>query len=274
MNDEIPNKMPGEIDIMDGEIPSSSFVRIGQSLEMPGEIDVEQECIDCITDWITQYIGESRMSHINGSGRLYHESNPIKTIRDLVTHNIKGLVIELKRHGSTEAHRNSYKKLLETYYSLDYDVMTQQWQQYVIRDITRSSVKNSFESYERYDYGTHGSKFDVWKSNIVRDASHIINGDDIHRFLKRHSLHGTKFTWGRENEYNNNIIRKYIKCYLDLYLDVFPEYSNIQPEFIGNHYGGGSKRKNKNKNKNKNKKTKKRKNKKSEKSNKCKKSTR
>lgn len=250
---------------MDDEIPQSSFIRMGQSLEMPGEIDVEQECIDCITDWVTRYIGESRMSHENGGGRLYHESNPIKTIRDLVTFNIKGLVIALKRHGSTETHRNTYKKLLDTYHSLDYDVMTQQWQQQVIRDITRSSVKNGFESYERYDYGRNGSIFDEWKSSIVRDASHI--NEDIGRFLRRNLLHTGKFTWGRDDKNYNNIIRKYIKCYLDLYLEVFPEYSNIRPEFIGNHYSfGGSKRKNKNK------KTKKRKNKKSEKSNKGKKS--
>jgi hypothetical protein len=261
MGDETSTKMPGEIDIMDNDFSPSSFVRIGQSLEMPGEIDVEQECIDCITDWITQYIGESRMSYENGSGRLYHESSPIKTIRDLVTFNIKGMVLEWKKYGSTEERRNSYKKLLDTYHSLDYDVMTQQWEKYVIRDITVKKKSSGFESYETYDYGRNGSIFDAWKSNIVASYSN----EDISRFLKRHSTHGTKFAWGRDNGYNNNIIRKYIKCYLDLYLAVFPEYSNIKPDFIGNNFiYGGSKRKNK--------KTKKRKNKKSTKSNNGKKS--
>jgi hypothetical protein len=242
-------------DIMDDEIPASSFIRIGESLEMPGEIDVEQECIDCITDWITQYIGESRMSYENGSGglthKIYHESNPIKTIRDLVTFKIKELVIGFKRYGSTEECRNTYKKLLDTYYSLDYDVMTQQWQQYKIRDMAKTG-KKSMESYETYDYGRNGSIFDAWKSNIVKDASYI--NEDIGRFLRQNSIHGTKITWGRENENYNNIIRKYIKCYLDLYLAFFPEYSKIQPEFIENHFLYGS-----SKIKNKNKKTKKRK---------------
>ena len=252
---------------MDDEIPPTSFIRIGESLEMPGEIDVEQECIDCITDWVTQYIGERRMSYENGSGKIYHESNPIKTIRDLVTFNIKGTVIAWKKYGSTEYRRNTYKKLLDTYYSLDYDVMTQQWQQQVIRDITVKKKSHGFEPYESYDYGRQGSIFDEWKSFIVMDASQI--NEDIGRFLRLHSPRFSKFTWGRDNQYNNNIIRKYIKCYLDLYLAVFPEYSNIQPEFIGNHYTfGGSKRKNKNK------KTKKRKTKKSKNSNKYKKSRR
>lgn len=235
-------------DIIDDEIPASSFIRIGQSLEMPGEIDVEQECIDCITDWITQYIGESRMWYENGSGKIHGESHPIKTIRDLVTFKIKELVTGFKRYGSTEERRNTYKKLLDTYYSLDYDVMTQQWQQYKIRDMVKTR-KKSMESYESYDYGRNGSIFDAWKSNIVRDASYI-NNDDIGRFLRQNSPNGngTKITWGRGNEYNNNIIRKYIKCYLDLYLALFPEYSKIQPEFIENHFlYGGSKIKNKNK---------------------------
>jgi hypothetical protein len=251
---------------MDDEIPASSFIRIGQSLEMPGEIDVEQECIDCITDWVTRYIGERRMWYENGGGRIYGESSPIKTIRDLVTFNIKGSVIAWKKYGSTEERRNTYKKLLDTYYSLDYDVMTQQWQQYKIRDMVKTR-KKSMESYESYDYGRNGSIFDDWKSKIVMEASHI--NEDIGRFLRRNSLHSGKFTWGRGNVYNNNIIRQYLKCYLDLYLAVFPEYSNIQPEFIETNFlYGGSKRKNKNK------KTKKRKNKKSEKSNKGKKSRR
>jgi effector-binding domain-containing protein len=236
---------------MDDEIPASSFIRIGQSLEMPGEIDVEQECIDCITDWITQYIGESRMSYENGSGRIYHESSPIKTIRDLVTQNIKGLVIQFKRYGSTEERRNSYKKLLDTYYSLDYDVMTQQWQEQVTRHIIVDKKKDGFDKYERYDYGRQGSVLDDWKSKIVMMATYQNNDEDIGRFLRRHSTHGTKFTWGRENENYNNIIRKYLKCYLDLYLAVFPEYSNIQPEFIIKNFPfgayGGSKIKNKNK---------------------------
>lgn len=235
-------------DIMDDEIPASSFIRIGQSLEMPGEIDVEQECIDCITDWITQYIGERRMWYENGSGKIHGESSPIKTIRDLVTFNIKELVIRFKKYGSTEERRNTYKQLLDTYYSLDYDVMTQQWQQYKIRDMVKTR-KKSMESYETYDYGRNGSIFDAWKSNIVRDAAKI-NDVDIGRFL-RHNVSsgtGTKFTWGRDNQYNNNIIRKYIKCYLDLYLALFPEYSNIQPEFIETNFlYGGSKIKNKNK---------------------------
>jgi hypothetical protein len=238
-------------DIMDDEIPASSFIRIGQSLEMPGEIDVEQECIDCITDWITQYIGESRMSYENGSGGLTHkihgESSPIKTIRDLVTFNIKELVIGFKRYGSTEERRNTYKKLLDTYYSLDYDVMTQQWQEQVTRHIIVDKKKDGFDKYERYDYGRHGSVLDDWKSKIVMEAY----GEDIGRFLRRIAHPSGRFTWGRDNENYNNIIRKYLKCYLDLYLAVFPEYSNIQPEFIIKNFPfgayGGSKIKNKNK---------------------------
>jgi hypothetical protein len=234
---------------MDDEIPTSSFIRIGQSLEMPGEIDVVQECIDCITDWITQYIGESRMWYVNGQGalthKIYHESSPIKTIRDWVTFNINEMVRSWKRYGSTEERRDSYKKLLDTYYSLDYDVMTQQWQQYKIRDMAKTR-KKSMEDYETYDYGRNGSIFDAWKSNIVRDASYI--NEDISRFLRPpgSSGAGTKITWGRDQSSQNNIIRKYIKCYLDLYLAVFPEYSNIQPEFIETNFlYGGSKRKNK-----------------------------
>lgn len=257
-------------DIMDDEIPASSFIRIGQSLEIPGEIDVEQECIDCITDWITQYIGESRMWYENGSGKIYGESSPIKTIRDLVTFNIKELVIGFKRYGSTEERRNTYKKLLDTYYSLDYDVMTQQWQQQVTRHIIVDKKKDGFDKYERYDYGRQGSVLDDWKSKIVMEAY----GEDISRFLRRNSLHSGKFTWGRGNENYNNIIRKYLKCYLDLYLALFPEYSNIQPEFIIKKFPFGAYGGSKIKNINKNKKTKKRKNKKSEKSNKCKKSRR
>lgn len=241
-------------DIMDDEIPASSFIRIGQSLEMPGEIDVEQECIDCITDWITQYIGESRMWYVNGQGALTHkihgESSPIKTIRDLVTFNIKELVIGFKRYGSTEERRNSYKKLLDTYYSLDYDVMTQQWQEQVTRHIIVDKKKDGFDKYERYDYGRQGSVLDDWKSFIVMEASHI-NVEDIGRFLRQNSPRYSKITWGRDNENYNNIIRKYLKCYLDLYLAVFPEYSNIQPEFIIKNFPfgayGGSQIKNKNK---------------------------
>lgn len=33
-------------DILDNEIPASTFIRIGQSLDMPGEIDKEEELIN------------------------------------------------------------------------------------------------------------------------------------------------------------------------------------------------------------------------------------
>lgn len=234
-------------DIMDDEIPQSSFIRIGQSLEMPGEIDVEQECIDCLTDWITRYIGEAVMYHENGGGRKYPLEGPIKTIRDMITFNIKELVIQLKKRDKEET-KSSYKKLLDTYYSLDYDVMTQQWQQQVTRHIIENKKKGSFDEYERYDYGRKGSIFDGWKSSIVREAAYDVI---IARYLQLNSLHGTKFSWDRDNNNYNNIIRKYLKCYLDLYLALFPEYSNIQPEFIIKSYPfgafGGSKIKKKNK---------------------------
>lgn len=228
------------------------------------EEQVVQECIDCITDWVTRYIGERAMWYEHSNNRIYGESSPIKTIRDMITFQINEMVKRCKRYGSNEEIRSSYKSLLDTYHSLDYDVMTQQWQQYVIRDRARSTATgrpvNNMESYERYDYGRQGSIFDTFKSNIVRDSCHRTPGGPgetygIYRFLNLNSSHGTKINWGRDNDNLNNVIRQYIKCYLDLYLALFPEYVNIQPEFIGNHYGG-SKRKNKNK------KTKKRKNKK------------
>lgn len=233
---------------MDDEIPTSSFIRIGQSLEMPGEIDAEQECIDCVTDWVTRYLGEGAMRHESNGIRIYPESNPIKTIRDQVAFNINETVKYWKRYGSTEEHRNSYKNLQNAYYSLDYDVMTQQWQQYKIRDIARSSVKNRMEDYETYDYGRKGSIFDTWKSNIVGRVCQVAPGGlgyNIDKHLTRNETHGRKFTWGREQSLQNNVIRKYIKCYLDLYLALFPEYSNIQPEFLEYIIYGGSKRKNK-----------------------------
>jgi hypothetical protein len=65
--------------------------------------------------------------------------------------------------------------------------------------------------------------------------------------------------WGPGENNLNNVIRLYISCFLDLFLALFPEYVNIQPEEIPRHVIGGSKRKNKNK------KTKKRKTKRSKK---------
>jgi hypothetical protein len=209
------------------------------------EEQVVQECIDCVTDWANRNIG-----------------NISSDSRDLISNSIKEFVSSMRRN--PDRSRDTYIRLISSYHNLDFDVIEKRWAE------LKAQKPTEYTDTLVYYYGRNASSAkDEW---LQRLRQYITNLGGIPRVTylslgsrrdlieeywhTKHSHTGFVGYWGRDESAVNNVIRVYISCFLDLFLALFPEYVNIQPEEIPRHVIGGSKRKNKKTKKRKNKKNK------------------
>jgi hypothetical protein len=212
------------------------------------EEQVVQECIDCVTDWANRNIG-----------------NISSDSRGLISNNIKEFVVSMRRN--PDRSMDIFRTLITSYHNLDFDVIEKRWAE------LKAEKPTEYTDHLVYYYGRNASSAkDDWLSRLRQYITNLggiprvtylsIGGsrDLIEAYWHTKTSHtGFVGSWGRDESAVNNVIRVYISCFLDLFLALFPEYVNIQPEEIPRHVIGGSKIKNKNK------KTKKRKTKRSKK---------
>ena len=202
------------------------------------EEQVIQECIDCVTGWANRNIG-----------------NISSDSRDLISNNIKEFVSSRRRN--PDRSRDTYIRLISSYHNLDFDVIEKRWAELKAQNPTQ------YTDTLVYYYGRNASSYKMewlfrlkqYTTSDTPDITYISYGH-YRQLLSKYMIDNPNANWGPGETNLNNVIREYISCFLDLFLALFPEYVNIQPEEIPRHLLGGSKRKNKNK------KTKKRKNKK------------
>jgi hypothetical protein len=205
------------------------------------EEQVVQECIDCVTDWANRNIG-----------------NISEDMRALISNSIKEFVSSMRRN--PDRSRDTYRRLISSYHNLDFDVIEKRWAE------LKAQKPTEYTDHLVYYYGRNASSAKMeWLSRLKQyttrdtpDITYLLTGH-YRQLLSRYMIDNPNLNWGPGENNLNNVIRLYISCFLDLFLALFPEYVNIQPEEIPRHVIGGSKRKNKNK------KTKKRKTKRSKK---------
>jgi hypothetical protein len=205
------------------------------------EEQVVQECIDCVTDWANRNIG-----------------NISEDMRALISNSIKEFVSSMRRN--PDRSRDTYIRLISSYHNLDFDVIEKRWAE------LKAQKPTEYTDHLVYYYGRNASSAKMeWLSRLKQyttrdtpDITYLLTGH-YRQLLSRYMIDNPNLNWGPGENNLNNVIRLYISCFLDLFLALFPEYVNIQPEEIPRHVIGGSKRKNKNK------KTKKRKTKRSKK---------
>ena len=229
------------------------------------------ECIDCVTDWVTRYLGERTFTYTHNGNQIW--SGPTKpTIRGLVSNYINGIIGAYNTYYGTRSaldYRSIYNQLLDSYNSLDYNTLEERWTAF------KNNPQNKVFIEQRWN--DNRSPNSAWKNDIITQAAyradHLLfqnvgtnNYFGLSKFLETIAHPNILYNWSPEpvsnNQYSNQVngvLREYIRCFLRLLKALFPDY----PDF-----NGGSKRKNKNK------KTKKHKNKKSKKINKGKRSRR
>jgi hypothetical protein len=205
------------------------------------EEQVVQECIDCVTDWANRNIG-----------------NISEDMRALISNSIKEFVSSMRRN--PDRSRDTYRRLISSYHNLDFDVIEKRWAE------LKAQKPTEYTDHLVYYYGRNASsakmewlfRLKQYTTRDTPDITYLLTGH-YRQLLSRYMIDNPNLNWGPGENNLNNVIRLYISCFLDLFLALFPEYVNIQPEEIPRHVIGGSKRKNKNK------KTKKRKTKRSKK---------
>jgi hypothetical protein len=205
------------------------------------EEQVVQECIDCVTDWANRNIG-----------------NISEDMRALISNSIKEFVSSMRRN--PDRSRDTYIRLISSYHNLDFDVIEKRWAE------LKAQKPTEYTDHLVYYYGRNASsakmewlfRLKQYTTRDTPDITYLLTGH-YRQLLSRYMIDNPNLNWGPGENNLNNVIRLYISCFLDLFLALFPEYVNIQPEEIPRHVIGGSKRKNKNK------KTKKRKTKRSKK---------
>ena len=83
------------------------------------------ECIDCVTDWVTRYLGDRTFVYLHNGNQIW--SGPTKpTIRGLVSNYINGIIEAYNtNYGTPNAldYRDMYNQLLDSYNSLDYNTV-------------------------------------------------------------------------------------------------------------------------------------------------------
>jgi hypothetical protein len=199
------------------------------------------ECIDCVTDWVTRYLGDRTFIHLHNGNPIWGGPNK-PTIRKLVSDYVNGIIERYTNYNDTPNaldYRDIYNQLLDSYNRLEYNAL-------------------EAEKSRRHDSGIISQA--AYRADYLLGTNNYFSLDKF--------LHGGNqwMTW-QQISYNvpwgpdggggspppfNAIFREYIRCFLRLLKALFPDY----PDF-----NGGSKRKNKRKNKSKNKKNKKNKSK-------------
>ncbi len=227
------------------------------------------ECIDCVTDWVTRYLGDRTFTYTHNGVQIW--GGPIQnrpTIRDLVSGYINGIIGAYTRyHGTPSAldYRDMYNQLLDSYNSLDYNTMEQRWAALKQQDPTRYNDMPIFNG-----TNTSGrSPKDFWRGEIMNQAAYradhlLFRGAgtnsyfgldkflDSNRWMNKPN--SSLGHWGPDGQGGspppfNTIFREYIRCFLRLFKELFPDY----PDFNG---GSKLKRKNRKTKKHKNKKNK------------------
>ena len=179
-------------------------------------------------------------------------------MRALISNSIKEFVSSMRRN--PDRSRDTYRRLISSYHNLDFDVIEKRWAE------LKAQKPTEYTDHLVYYYGRNASsakmewlfRLKQYTTRDTPDITYLLTGH-YRQLLSRYMIDNPNLNWGPGENNLNNVIRLYISCFLDLFLALFPEYVNIQPEEIPRHVIGGSKRKNKNK------KTKKRKTKRSKK---------
>ena len=185
------------------------------------EEQVVQECIDCVTDWANRNIGNISSNN-----------------RNLISNIIRGFPISMRRY--PDRSRDIFRTFISSYHNLDFDVIGKRWAEDEWLNRLRQYIRNLGRTPTITYLSMDGSRDNLIEAYWHTKTSHT----------------GFIGSCGRDESAVNNVIRVYISCFLDLFLALFPEYVNIQPEEIPRHVIGGSKRKNKKTKKRKNKKNK------------------
>jgi hypothetical protein len=196
------------------------------------------ECIDCVTDWVTRYLGDRTFIYLHNGNQLWGGPNK-PTIRDIVSNYINGIIERYTNYNGTPSalnYRDIYNQLLDSYNRLEYNPL-------------------EAEKSRRHDSGiidqAANRADNLFGTNPYFSLTKFLHGNEWMTWNQiAHSV-----PWGPDGQGGapppfNAIFRAYIRCFLRLFKALFPDY----PDF-----NGGSKRKNKNK------KTKKRKTKRSKK---------
>jgi hypothetical protein len=202
-------------------------------------------CIDCVTKWVTKYLGNTIYIHFpNGTPVWGGPVSSRPTISEVVTDCINDMVEYYKRHRDTPSapnYRNIYNELLESYNSLDYNTIEQRWR---IFSTNPDNIKLMNRSWEGY------SPQALWQAEIITQSVYRMDrairqsggSDRFFSLTKYLNSEGPKSIfrhWGPEGSsasppYINPVLRAYIKCFLILMKTFFPDY----PDIIG-----GSKKK-------------------------------
>ena len=180
-------------------------------------------CIECLTEWCKKYLGQQTFTYSNRRGKIYGQS-PLKTVNDIVSFYVKEKFLSLKK-AKGDVNSNLYKKLLKCYYYLDYDVMQK-------------------------DKMPHNQQIRLLLECRVLD--NISFG--VEKYIQSMMMQNGSFLgqFGPSEDSVNNVVRQYIKCYLDCMLSVFPQYKKIEIEpFTFGGYKKNRKYKNKSNKKNK-----------------------
>lgn len=224
------------------------------------QFDAINECIDCVTDWVTRYLGERTFTYPHNGNKIWGGPNK-PTIRELVSQYINGMISAHNYYYGTPSaldYRSIYNQLLDSYNSLDYNTLEQRW------IIFRNNPQNKLFVEQRWNDGRSSNS--AWKNNIITQsayrADHLLFQNvgtnmyfGLSKYLETIAHPNILYNWSPEPIYDgqysnqvNNVFREYIRCFLRLFKSIYVDY----PDF-----NGGSKKKNRKTKKHKNKKHKK-----------------
>lgn len=224
------------------------------------------ECIDCVTDWVTRYLGDATFIYTHNAVRIWGGPNE-PTIRDLVSQYINGIISAHNSYYGTPSaldYRNIYNQLLDSYNSLDYNTLEQRW---AVLKQQNPSQYNDTPIYNCTSTSGCTPKH-LWQNDMINQAAHRADyllfqnvGTNSYFGLGKFLEGNRWFTrsqivsayWGQDGQGGspppiNAIFREYIRCFLRLFKSIYIDY----PDF-----NGGSKKKNRKTKKHKNKKIKK-----------------
>jgi len=201
-----------------------SFEEDKANVEFEDERNIKT-CIDCLTKWCEKYLGQQTFAYSNKQGKNYGPDSPLKTINDIVSFHVKEMFLSLKK-AKYDANTNLYKKLLKCYYYLDYDVMQ----------------KNNMHRNQQMKL--------LLECRVLDNISFGVE-KYMQSMMMRHGIFALR-QFGPSEDSVNNVVRQYIKCYLDCMLSVFPQYKKFEIEpFTFGGYKKNRKYKNKSNKKNK-----------------------
>jgi hypothetical protein len=206
----------------------------------PTEAQIVRECIDCITRWVTKYLGESTFQYSGGNiNQIW--GGPIQnrpSIREIVTQHINQTIEQYRQ--SEETTRVLYIKLINSYNSLDW---TRSWERW--NELKAQNPSKHNEGLVYYRGQNARSPLDEWRAAHISNAMQAAPSGGPYYGIEKYldSIHnpnaGTYYVqWSPDESGANNVIREYFSCFINLILTFFPQYANIQPQFPIVSFGG------------------------------------